>query len=264
MIGLHPTGRLGNMMFIIARGESWRQQGYDVVYRDMDKWFDWVTRTFEGSSHAREYKAIFKNFNWYKYNDTSEEGFRQRRLPFRFVDFKPEDGVEYIAYFQSEKNFKDRDFIKYLFEPTDAIKERLLKYDDLLQGKTCSIHVRRGDYLGSQGQHPVLTMDYYDDAVFTLEPFKIDRYLVFSDDIPWCKENFKGRACIFISDKDYVELFLASRCNHHIISNSSFGWWQAWLGETLGSAIIAPRIWFGGDKPIDFADDLVPQRWIRL
>lgn len=66
----------------------------------------------------------------------------------------------------------------------------------------------------------------------------VDRYLIFSDDIPWCKEHFKGEHFYFIeNEKDYVELFLQSKCTHNIISSSTFSWWGAYLNTNLGQRI---------------------------
>ena len=87
---------------------------------------------------------------------------------------------------------------------------------------------------------------------------------MFSDDLPWCKENFTGERFVFIDEKDYISLILMARCDHSVIANSSFSWWGAWLGETLDTVVIAPRHWFGDDKPKDFDADIKPQRWIQL
>jgi hypothetical protein len=61
-----------------------------------------------------------------------------------------------------------------------------------------------------------------------------------------------------------VELFLMGKCNHNIISNGSFAWWGAWLGESPNTIIIAPDVWFGNFLPTDHALDIVPQRWLKI
>jgi hypothetical protein len=259
MIALHVTGGIGNQMFIVARGESWRSQGYNIVYPNVDFAFDYLEKNFDWTKHAREYKTIFKNFNWDEYK--ANVSLKQKRLYQMYSDFIPQDGIEYVGYFQSEKNFVDKDFIKWLFEPSDRVKDLMAKYNDLFRGVTCSIHVRRGNYLHTNGKHPVQPLSYYTSAQKTLEPFKIDKYFVFSDDINWCKDNFRGNKLIYIKDKDYVELFLMSKCTHHIIANSAFSWWGSWLGETDDSVIIAPEHWFGDELS---SEHIIPQRWIRL
>ena len=264
MIKFNITGRLGNAMFIIATGEYWRSLGYDVVYNDTEPWLQWIKGKFNNVEHVEEYKTIFPNFDFQKY--ANKETFAQKRVPFRYTPITPEDGIEYVGYFQSEKNFPNRELIETLFEPSREIREYLImNYGALiLKYKTCSIHVRRDDYLTSQGQHPVCDIEYYHKAIETLKPFNVERFLVFSDDLPWCKENFTGERFVFIDEKDYISLILMARCDHSVIANSSFSWWGAWLGETLDTVVIAPRHWFGDDKPKDFDADIKPQRWIQL
>jgi hypothetical protein len=175
-----------------------------------------------------------------------------------------EDGTLLIGYFQSEKNFPDRAFIEWLFTPSDVVTDKLEKYKNLLVGNTCSLHVRRGNYRNLQNRHPVLSMDYYTKAVWALEAFKVNRFFVFSNDINWCRNNFIGDQFTFVDDVDYVELFLMSSCTHHIISNSSFAWWGAWLKETDDTVTVAPEVWFGNFLPEGLATDIVPDRWIKL
>ena len=52
--------------------------------------------------------------------------------------------------------------------------------------------------------------------------------------------------------------------NHHIISNSSFAWWGAWLGEKEDTRTIAPNIWFGNELPTGFSEDIIPKRWLKI
>ena len=58
-----------------------------------------------------------------------------------------------------------------------------------------------------------------------------------------------------------VDMCLMSKCNYHIIANSSFSWWGAWLAES--EKVIAPKIWFGSQANLDDSD-LVPQHWERI
>ena len=77
-----------------------------------------------------------------------------------------------------------------------------------------------------------IKMDYYKKAMDYLD--KPDKYLIFSDDIEWCKQNFIGDEFVFIDEKDYISLFLMSYCESHVIANSSFSWWGAWLNSNHG------------------------------
>ena len=89
----------------------------------------------------------------------------------------------------------------------------------------------------------------------------MDKYLVFSDDIEWCKTQFVGDKFIFIEqEKDYVELFLQSKCNHNIISSSSFSWWGAYLNNKENRKIVGPKQWFSNTK----RNNIIPQSWITV
>jgi hypothetical protein len=262
MTGIIVMGGLCNMLFGLATGETWRRKGIDVVYTNIDTNFIFLTENGYTKIPPLKYQYIFENFDWNAHKCPKNAKLRLAKLPFHYVDIVPEDGIEYHAYFQSEKNFPDKAFIKELFQPSEEIKASTLKYDDLFKGMTCSIHVRRGDYVRQQDLHPVQGMDYYNRAMETMNPFHIERYLVFSDDIPWCRENFKGDQYVFIEDIDYVELFLMGRANHFIVGNSSFSWWGAWLGEKQDSVVVAPQRWL--TKPGLDTSDIIPERWAKL
>ena len=133
------------------------------------------------------------------------------------------------------------------------------KYGDILKENLCSIHVRRGDYLGLPNHHPACPLEYYEEAMKQMDDSKI--FLVFSDDFGWCKENFTNSNVIFIEDnKDYIDLFLMTLCQNNIIANSSFSWWGAWLNQNENKKVIAPNKWFG--KAIQHnTKDLIPPTW---
>lgn len=123
-----------------------------------------------------------------------------------------------------------------------------------------SLHVRRTDYV-TNPNHSSLGLEYYEEA---LKQFDSKRnVLIFSDDTEWCK-NQK----IFESDRFYVsegqtnyaDLCLMTLCEDHIIANSSFSWWGAWLAED--NRVIAPSGWFSGTN-LEHLDttDLLPETW---
>ena len=91
-----------------------------------------------------------------------------------------------------------------------------------------------------------------------------DNFLIFSDDIVWCKNNFVGDKFIFIEgEEDYIDLWLMSLCNHNIIANSSFSWWGAWLNKNNNKTVIAPKNWFGPNKKLD-PTDLYCKDWLVI
>jgi hypothetical protein len=213
MISVTLAGGLGNMMFQIAFIESLGSNyGYDVAYNGLRENFHHIKTDYSRSPHADEYMNVFKNIDWKKNQDRLHEIEFNKRVPFHYSNVVPEDSTNYLGYFQSEDYFYSRELIEWLFQPSDSVIEDMAPYRSFFLEKTCSIHVRRADYMHLQGHHPFPGMEYYQHAIETLKPFNIDRFLIFSDDIPWCMENFKGNEFRFVQDRDYVELFLMAKC----------------------------------------------------
>ena len=147
-----------------------------------------------------------------------------------------------LHYLQDLANFNDiEDVIRGYFSPRPNVWARLAaRFDSLLAlpHKT-SLHVRRGDYLGHNGFFVNLSVGYYLEAMaLTQGP-----YLVFSDDIPWCRANLPGD-CIFMEhNREHEDLFLMAACDEHIVANSTFSWWGAWLGG--GHAVLPKAVGSG-------------------
>lgn len=267
MITVRLLYGLGNMMFQVAFLEymGWKF-GHDTCYPNFTEQIELLKKDplQEARFYADDYHKIFRNFDWLKNNQEPFKCNYTTRIPFGFVPIKGiNDGTRFIGYFQSEKYWDENStFVRFLFEPSDFVVEQLARYEYLFDGVTCCIHVRRGDYLNLQHYHPVVTSDYINRAKLLLSDNKVAKFLVFSDDIPWCKENLIGDEYFFIeNEKDYVELFLMVRCDYKIISNSTFSWWGAYLSGGKGTTI-APKIWV--TKPRTDDSDVCPQTWRRV
>jgi hypothetical protein len=134
------------------------------------------------------------------------------------------------VYLQNEKYFE-----KYRHEVRALFSEGIgtLPY--------VAIHVRRGDYVGNPFYVDLCKDGYYERA---MEEFPNAAFLVFSDDIPWCKQQDVFRKCDFSGNLSETEdLNMMASCMGHIIANSSFSWWGAWLSPH-GGKVIAPARWF--------------------
>jgi len=254
MISVSLFGGLGNMMFQIATIESFGQEtGYKVCYPTFRDALESISKYYH-SQNAKDFTCIFKNFRWDKNIDKPYIPARTMHVPFKYVDFTITDNTNYSGYFQSEKYFPDRDFILQLFEPADYIKEALKKYNT---EDICSIHIRRGDFLTTGNTTEILTMDYYCEALLKVDARK---FFIFSDDLDWCRECFKGDRYTFIQDINYVELFLMSRCRENIIANSTFSWWGSYLNNDKDRKIIAPHRWFKEESNIE-SKDIYRNEW---
>ncbi len=203
------------------------------------------------------------------YNEYSDNIFRNikvtnnipnniyRESSFTYSEIPVVDAID--GYFQSEKYFCDyRDFILDLFRPTNDIEEYIdKKYGNILNNSV-GIHIRRGDYLLYPNIHPVCTIEYYKNA---LDNFgNRENFIIFSDDINWCKEHFDSDFHFIEKEKDWMDLYIMSKCTDNIIANSSFSWWAAWLNKNDEKRVVAPKLWFGSGKNID-TKDLIPNDW---
>jgi hypothetical protein len=106
-------------------------------------------------------------------------------------------------------------------------------------------------------------MDYYRKAIEIMKSKGYEKFMVFSDDIDWCKHNFIGDEYIFSEgQKNYQDLIMMSGCQSHIIAISSFSWWGDWIGNNSQKSIIAPSNWFGPKGPSNY--EIIPTNWITL
>ena len=160
------------------------------------------------------------------------------------------------GFYQSEKYFiEHKDKILDLFSIDEKYMEKIKDIYENIKGVnkiTVSLHIRRGDYLKLSHLHTNLTISYYNKAtkLFNKEVL----YIIFSDDIEWCKKNIKYSNIYFCEDipdiglpLDITELILMSMCDNNIIANSIFSWWGAWLNRNENKKVIAPRKWFMND-----------------
>jgi hypothetical protein len=118
----------------------------------------------------------------------------------------------------------------------------------LIDGNTVSVHVRRGDYLGDPLLGGFCDAGYYQRAMAHIEQHvEHPSFIFFSDDIPWCRQTFPVANAVFVDWNTGLESFrdmqLMSLCKHHIIANSSFSWWGAWLNTNPDKIVVSPDRW---------------------
>lgn len=178
-----------------------------------------------------------------------------------------------LGYWQSEKYFSDiRDVLikelRPVLPPSPDDEAVMVK---MSCSNSISLHVRRGDYVSSKSAasyHGVCSLAYYNKAVLHMkDQLGSDiRFFVFSDDPNWVKENLKLDAdVVYVSHNSPSDAFqdirLMSACKHHILANSSFSWWGAWLGEWRDGLVIAPSQWYASGKE---TPDLLPREWLKI
>lgn len=287
-------GGLGNQMFQYAAARALALDKHTWVYLDQSFLLEdakgrWTQREYELGVFNIQYKyersgrisflARLNYNNWWKRLSDSELWF----LPYRNFyqpdhSFHPEIATyprnTYLhGYFQSEKYFlhheqqirKDFEFL----EPAKDKNAELL--NKIRSSEAVSVHVRRGDYVSlaaASAFHGLMGVDYYKAGAEMIagKTSKPLNYFVFSDDPQWCRDNLS-----LPGETDYIDwntgkaafedLRLMSNCKHHIIANSSFSWWGAWLNPSEEKIVVAPKQWFAEGSA---QDDIIPASWTRL
>ncbi len=240
-------GRLGNNLFQLATAVGYSAK-YNVDY-EIAPW-----------EYSNCFNINIKPCVGDVKTNYGEKGWYYEELPFI-------KDVKLFGFFQSYKYFEHcEDKIRELFQFNYQIKNKInTKYETLLKSGsiTCGIHVRRTDYIGNNF-HEICHLEYYQDAIKEIKSrTNIDLFVVFSDDIAWCKSQFIGDEFLFVEDNSNVEdMCLMTQCSNFIIANSSFSWWGSWLIENKNKIIIAPEKWFGDTSR--GTEDLLPKEWIKI
>lgn len=184
------------------------------------------------------------------------------------------------GYFQTEQYFLHcREQLCREFRlKTPLTQENARVLEDIRSCCSISLHIRRTDYLSNPYLSPP-PLEYYLRSMAEMEgrlraagvPQESLRYFVFSDDIEWARQNLSPalpHVHVDINDggAGYFDLELMRNCRHHIIANSTFSWWAAWLNEHAEKIVIAPRIWFNRNEDDRYHTDdaLIPGSWLRI
>ena len=177
-----------------------------------------------------------------------------------------------IGYFQSEKYFLDietkirKDF-RFKNPPKGANREMLRRIQET---QAVSIHIRRGDFVGNP-LHPLQSEQFFKEAISILQSKISNLHLfLFSNDIAWVREHLQfdiPYTIVDINDEKngFEDMRLMSACKHHIIANSSFSWWGAWLNPDRNKIVIAPAKWV--NSTLDYyknVNDIIPESWIKI
>lgn len=274
MIIIRLMGGLGNQAFQYALGRSFESQGKIVRFE----------KAILDNCAARTYLLDDFKTSARLVDKITDPEIVEQAMPY-------DPGVLWLdnctltGYWQCEKYFRNirKELIRELV-PT-AVSDKSVEIARQMGSNSVALHIRRSDSLSERAMpyHGLLaTGEYYSKAFQYLESRVPNcHYFVFSDDIPWCRENLtidatfvKHNPMSGVCDTDGIiakgfrgreceDLWLMSHCQHAIIANSTFSWWGAWLGEdSRDRVIIAPKQWFvSGDRD---ARDIVPHRWVTL
>jgi hypothetical protein len=292
MIISHIIGGLGNQMFQYATGRAMALRHHQSLLLDISGFADYglhqgfeLKRVFDCSAEIASEHDLRKILGWQHSPFARRALIRPRLAMFRCREFVVEPHFQYwaglddvapesylVGYWQSEKYFSgvaaqirhDFTFRLPLNNLNAAVAEQISSV------RAVSLHVRRGDYVNNPNTtatHGLCSLDYYWDAVrYISEQVSHPHFFVFSDDIVWVKENLNiDFPCQYVNHnqgaESYNDMRLMSMCQHHIIANSSFSWWGAWLNPKANKVVVAPQRWFANQSDVR---DLLPKSWVSL
>ena len=194
----------------------------------------------------------------------------ERRFSFDPAVLRSPDDIYLDGYWQSEKYFKN---LESVLRREFSVRDSLTGHNRELAARIAacnavSLHVRRGDFASdpkTRRVHGLCSLDYYQAAVRRIaESVPQPHFFFFSDEPEWAAANLRVDHPVTIvtgndASHSYEDLRLMSLCRHHIIANSSFSWWGAWLNANPDKIVIAPTRWFAGAR--HDTRDLLPPAW---
>jgi len=276
-------GGLGNQLFQYSFGEYLKTETNEEIIYVNTAGFSVLS-----NSPLNEFKCIFFTNSSEKYFGNYFNGnYRFNRkliqlLPFLSRKICVENlretfcksslqSILFDGYWQ-DLSFIDfnRQNLKSLFTLKDLSILNQSEFSDLIVhcDSSVSMHIRRTDFLTSS-YHNVLSLDYYKNAIRkVLEYIENPVFFIFSDDIVWVKNNFNfNHRTYFVSSQNLQQSMLTdfglmSICKHHIIANSTFSWWPAWLNDHKDKIVIAPENWYKINNAL--AKRILPKEWIIL
>ena len=211
-----------------------------------------------------KYQKYFKNsLPLLELNPSNFEGVEEKEYNWHEWNLENKN-YDVSGWLQSEKYF-DRELTKQYFRFNENVVESVkLKYQEVLQKRTILLSIRRGDFV-NHTDYFQLPIKYYMNALLHFFPeWESCNLIVLSDDINYCKFHFSFLENAFFGDglTEIEQLCLGTLCDDFIISNSTFSWWSAWLGEKKDSKVIRPLKNFDGLKALELNDkDYYPERW---
>jgi hypothetical protein len=290
MVITRLIGGLGNQMFQYALGRALAAQRDTTLKLDISGYERYALHAYAlhpfnilESFAARDEIRRLRGGGWVteqvprrlqKLNPLRKKSYiLERGFPFDPAVLDAPDDVYLDGYWQSEKYFKNmEDVLRREF----TVRHALSGHNQELAARIAacnavSLHVRRGDYASNSDTsrvHGLCGMDYYRSAALRIaEGSSRPHFFVFSDEPEWAAGNLRLDYPMTIvtgndASHNYEDLRLMSLCSHHIIANSSFSWWGAWLGANPDKVVIAPSRWFASEQ--HNTRDLLPFAWITI
>ena len=261
-------GGLGNQMFQWAYGMCLSIKHNAPFYLDTSFYgnqFGCTPRNFSLGKFPNLDFKLFQGWNTLSSNINPHQiRIIRDDSVFREIDLHKNFFYYLEGYWGSEKYFKENgEVIRKCLSCDSNFIEKIKNsiYRDVFTRNVVSVHVRRTDYITSNGYHPVQPISYYKEALSFFKEY--DFLYVFSDDIEWCKKNLEFDNLHFVEGlEDIEDMWLMSLCKNNIIANSTFSWWGAWLNKNPDKIIVSPKKWLG--SPDIDESNIIPESWIKI
>lgn len=172
-----------------------------------------------------------------------------------------------LGYFESSKYFDDiRDILLKEFTPKKApLAKNIELYKYIENNESICVTIRRGDYISNpefKANHYICTPEYFINTMKIMkEKIKNAKFIIFSDDVEWCKKNIKFPGEVMFESGDdpvWEKLRLMYSCKHFILSNSTFSWWAQYLSRNDKKVVIAPNKW----RNKGYSKDIYMNNWL--
>lgn len=267
MIIVRVVGGLGNQMFQYAYAKALQHKGYDVKL-DISKFKKYK---LHGAYQLDKYNIDLEIANPISESLPKKVLLKSVKESNLLFDKKMQtlQGNEYVkGYFQTEKYFtKIRAMLLEQFKIKVEISNKAqdIAKDILSFKNTCSLHIRRGDYVSNpkaKSIHGTCSLDYYKKALQLVNSsYNNTHFFIFSDDIEWAKKNLPVENTMYVEGTKipHEDLYLMSLCHHNITANSSFSWWGAWLNTNLEKMVISPKKWY-----VQKENEVICKNWIKI
>lgn len=233
MVTTQLQGRLGNQFYQIAMLLAYCKK-HNLQYYIPNKAYhcDGTKVYFPELSMGPELKGLKEFHEQVTHAVAKGDGTYNYNVP-SYKDIPAIDNIKFIGYWQTFKYIDwCRDYILEKFaipwQPTSMV----------------SIHVRRGDFVQLADKHPPLPISYYYNAIEYFQRLGYNDFLVFSDDIEWCKSSFNSPSANIMfqeGQSEYTDFWCMASCEHHILCYSTFGFVAAWLNQNPNKHVLIPE-----------------------
>lgn len=268
---------LGNQMFQYALYRIYEKQG-KKARADLSKF---IISKSSDSHDLFSLSTVFPNVDIIKYSPNIKKYFYENSCIFaepirpkkvfdeKFIRLNHGIVSGYFQSYHYPEMVKEELKKAFMF---DNNAEPMLKkiIQSVKSESSVGVHFRRGDYLDrtvyDKFGNPCDETYYKNAMELVKEKLNNPRFVFFSNDIEWVKNNYEEENAIYIEStmfkkyEDWYDMCIMSHCAHNIIANSTFSWWAAWLNQNPSKIVIAPEHWMR----YEVMQDICPPEWIRI